>query len=351
MKQLVPVIVVTALLWVRLESRAQLPIRPATSQSARDFLSGNFSWTTGPPLVSPVLRPSDPCYSVKDPSIVWYGGRWHLFCTIRSQKRTHQIEYLSFADWKDAVGSEHHVMKLSDGYFCAPQVFYFSPHHKWYMILQVEDQTRGPALQPAYSTTTDISDPFSWSKPALLYPKQPKNVKHWIDFWVICDDARAHLFFTSNDGRMWHADIALRDFPRTFGQPRVVLTADVFEASHTYKLKGTDKYLTLIEAVGGGRRYYKAYLADSLEGAWQPLAATQDHPFAGAANVHDSGPHWADSISHGELLRDGYDEHLQVDPTHLRFLFQGVTDEAMRGKPYGQIPWQLGIVEPRGPRF
>jgi hypothetical protein len=32
----------------------------------------------------------------------------------------------------------------------------------------------------------------------------------------------------------------------------------------------------------------------------------------------------------------------------LRFLFQGVSDEARAGKPYGQIPWRLGILERNG---
>ena len=38
--------------------------------------------------------------------------------------------------------------------------------------------------------------------------------------------------------------------------------------------------------------------------------------------------------------------NLEVDPVNLRFLFQGVTDEAKRGKAYGDIPWRLGILEP-----
>jgi len=61
--------------------------------------------------------------------------------------------------------------------------------------------------------------------------------------------------------------------------------------------------------------------------------------------VTEVGPHWTDSFSHGELIRDGYDETLEVAPADLRFLFQGVTDEAMAGKPYGQIPWRLGLLE------
>ena len=114
-----------------------------------------------------------------------------------------------------------------------------------------------------------------------------------------------------------------------------------------YRLKGRDKFLTLIEAQGGhGWRYYKSYLADRLEGPWKPLAATKDQAFASMRNVDHPSERWTDSISHGELLRAGYDERLEVDPERLRFLYQGVLDHSRRGKPYGQIPWRLGILEP-----
>jgi len=315
-------------------------------QGIDSFLAGRFNWAGGPPLVSPVARTEDPCHAVKDPSIVHYEGRWHLFCTIRSRKRTHQIEYLSFTGWKDADQAGRHVLRISDGYFCAPEVFYFTPQKKWYLICQVNDPSRKPTLQPAFSTTTNIANPGSWTRPALLYTQQPANVTAWIDFWVICDEARAHLFFTSNDGRMWRAETKLADFPGGWSQPSVVLRDDIFEAGHTYRLKGLDRFLTVVEAVDAGRRYYKAYLADRLDGEWKPLATTKEKPFAGPINVRDSGPHWTDSFSHGELLRDGFDQNLEVDPVNLRFLFQGVTDEAKRGKAYGDIPWRLGILEP-----
>jgi len=307
---------------------------------------GDFRWTVGSPVLSAAERPQDPCYSVKDPTIVRFNDRWHLFTTIRSQKRSHQIEYISFGDWSEAATAKRHILTITDGYFCAPQVFYFTPHKKWYLIYQASDQSRKPALQPAWSTTTDISDPQSWTKPALLFDQQPDNVQAWIDFWVICDDTKAHLFFTSNDGRMWRSETALAQFPHGWDRPRVVLKGDIFEASHTYRLKGMQKFLTMVEAQNGSRRYYKAYLADRLDGEWQPIAATRDKPFASPLNVRDTAEHWTDSFSHGELLRTGYDEHLEVDPANLRLLFQGVTDERMQGKKYGEIPWQLGILEP-----
>jgi hypothetical protein len=323
------------------------------ARDGADLARGPFHWISSGPLVAPVERPQDPCYSVKDPTVVWFKDRWHLFCTIRSEKRSHQIEYCSFADWKDADRAERHILKLSDGYFCAPQVFYFSPQKKWYMILQVADPSGKPRLQPAYSTTDDVSDPASWTKPELLYTTHPGNVKAWIDFWVICDAEKAHLFFTSNNGLLWRAETKLADFPRGWDEPRVVIKGDIFEASCTYKLKGQEKYLTLVEAEAKGRaggwRYYKAYLADSLQGEWKPLADTWEKPFAGPVNVGFAGEKWSDSISHGELLRTGYDERLEVDPSNLRFLYQGVLERDRAGKTYGQIPWRLGILEPVSP--
>ena len=80
-----------------------------------------------------------------------------------------------------------------------------------------------------------------------------------------------------------------------------------------------------------------------------PLADTWDTPFAGPRNVAFAGARWSDSVSHGELLRSGYDERLEADPADLRFLYQGVLERERQGKPYGQIPWRLGILEPAQP--
>jgi dienelactone hydrolase len=316
-----------------------------------DFLVGRFHWTATPALIAPADRPSDPCYGIKDPTVVRFDGRWHLFATIRSRKRLRQIEYCSFTEWQAAGKGTRHILPLGERDVAAPQVLFYKPHRKWYLIYQQIDNKRRPNHYPVYSTTTDLSDPTSWSKPVELYPRTPENVKEWIDFWIICDETRAHLFFTSLDRRMWRAETKRADFPAKWSKPVVVLKGDVFEASHTYRLVGLDKYLTIIEALDGtdsatGRRYYKAYLADKLDGAWKPLAATKEKPFAGPANVTRKGGSWTDSFSHGELLRTGHDELLEVDPAHLRFLFQGVSDAARKGKPYGEIPWKLGLLEP-----
>jgi hypothetical protein len=54
---------------------------------------------------------------------------------------------------------------------------------------------------------------------------------------------------------------------------------------------------------------------------------------------------WTANISHGELLRSGVDESLEVDPARVRFLFQGASDPEYRGQRYGAIPWRLGILD------
>ncbi|MGQ9575337.1 MAG: non-reducing end alpha-L-arabinofuranosidase family hydrolase [Thermoguttaceae bacterium] len=322
-----------------------LPGAAGPRRAVEDLLAGRFQWTISQPLVAPAQRPEDPCYSVKDPSVVFHQGRWHLFCTIRSVRRSHQIEYLSFADWKEADAAPRHLLQVHDGFYCAPQVFFFAPHRKWYLICQASDKSWKPEYGAAYSITTDIADPASWSRLKPL-DARPADGKAGLDFWVICDAQKAHLFFTTLDGRLWREQTRLADFPAGWSEPKLAIQGDLFEASHTYRLKGLDQYLTVVEAQGGhGWRYYKAYLADRLEGPWRPLAATKDHAFASLANAQSAGPRWTDSISHGELLRAGVDQHLEVDPANLRFLFQGVSDQARAGKPYGQIPWRLGMLE------
>lgn len=318
------------------------PDTPATGWPA----TGTFEWRASRPLVAPAQTPGEHRFSVKDPSIVFHDGRWHVFVTVRGRDRSHSVEYLSFTSWDQADSAPRHVLTASAGYFCAPQVFYFTPHRQWYLICQASDESWTPKYQAAYATTADIAAPDSWS-PLKPLGAQPADGKVGLDFWIICDEQKAHLFFTTLDGRLWREETTLAAFPGGWSKPVLAIRGDIFEAGHTYRLKGLDKYLTLVEAQGGhGWRYYKAYLADRLDGPWSPLAATKDKAFASMANVQHPTPRWTDSISHGELIRAGFDERLDVDPENLQFVFQGVLDKDRAGKPYGQIPWRLGILEP-----
>lgn len=51
---------------------------------------------------------------------------------------------------------------------------------------------------------------------------------------------------------------------------------------------------------------------------------------------------WTRDISHGELLRDGYDEKMVVDLDNLRFLFQGRDPNS--GGNYSLLPYRLVLL-------
>jgi hypothetical protein len=312
------------------------------------FRRGDFHWVTRGPVAAAAATDGENWHALKDPSVVRHQDQWHLFSTVRGKVRTHGIVYSRFADWPAAAQAKPQLLPIHPGYFCAPQVFYFTPQQRWYLICQASDKGWQPEYQPAWSVTTNLAQPESWSRLVPMFERAP-GIKAWLDFWVICDPTHAHLFYTSLDGKMWRMETPLARFPLGWSQPVLALEGDVFEASHTYRLQGTGVYLTLIEAQNGeGWRYYKAYLAERLAGPWQPMAAERDHAFASMRNVRQPDGRWTDVVSHGELLRAGVDEKLEVDPRHLRFLIQGVLDRDRAGLNYGQIPWQLGLLEPAG---
>jgi hypothetical protein len=304
-------------------------------------------WEYTYPLISPEKRDLNPSHAQKDPTVVFYEGKWHVFMTVKLPNKS-AIEYCSFTKWEEADKSKRTILRISNSnYYCAPQVFYFTPHNKWYLIYQM-GVPNANKMWVAYSTTSGIADPNSWTQAKAILDSgenDPRKVGG-LDYWIICDNQRAYLFLTSLDGRMWRLWTLLEDFPQGFNHCELALEAKIFEASHTYKLKGMNKYLTIVEE--NGRRYYKAYIADRLDGEWLPIADTAEQPFAGWNNIRPAKgvEPWTDNISHGELIRDGYDQMLTVDPNNLRFIFQGMWDKDKSGKEYGQFQWRIGMLTP-----
>ncbi|TWT57371.1 Alpha-L-arabinofuranosidase C precursor [Thalassoglobus neptunius] len=305
------------------------------------------SWVYTKPLVTPEDREVEPSRAQKDPTVVYHDGAWHLFMTVKLPGRS-AIEYCSFSDWEEADTAERTLLDVSDSnYFCAAQVFYFRPHKLWYLIYQ-DANPSGKKMRVAYSTTQDISDPHSWtkSKAALDGGTDDPRQVGGLDYWVICDDTHAYLFFTSLNGKMWRMKTSLEEFPNGFDDCQLALEAEIFEASHTYRIDGTTQFLTLIEQKG--RRYFKAYLADRLDGDWTPLADSADHPFASWKNIRpaEGVTAWTDNVSHGELVRLTNDETLTIDPNKLQFVFQGMFEKDKHLKGYGDFNWKIGILTP-----
>jgi hypothetical protein len=140
----------------------------------------------------------------------------------------------------------------------------------------------------------------------------------------------------------------LNEFPYGFGQLELALQADIFEASHTYRFEGFDRYLTIVEAILDSTVYYKAYIAESLDGDWVPVADSWEKPFAGKLNARPASGSsiWTDNIGHAELIRTGNDQTMPINPEKLQLVFQGVLRTEITG--YGRIPWRIGILTPDG---
>jgi hypothetical protein len=95
---------------------------------------------------------------------------------------------MNFSDFSKAASAvQVPLANKPVGDSVAPQVFYFRPHNKWYLISQ---------WGAKYSTNTDIANPDGWSAPKSLLSGGPSN---GIDYWVICDSANCHLFFSGDD--------------------------------------------------------------------------------------------------------------------------------------------------------
>ncbi|MEM6842244.1 MAG: non-reducing end alpha-L-arabinofuranosidase family hydrolase [Bacteroidota bacterium] len=342
----------TALLTTYLTFACNAPADEATEtetvEPTTPAISGNFEWTTGAPIINTDQFGEDEWIAIKDPSIVHYGDRYHLFCTLRGHERSHAIVYTSFTDFDQADATKPVVLPNHAGYHCAPQVFYYNPQEKWYLICQAKDSSWTPEYQAAFATSDNISDPNSWSALTPMGVQRPEN-SGYLDFWAMREDSTMHMFFTSDDGNMWRSATSVEDFPFGWSEPELAFQGDIFEASHIYRLTDTDStlYLNLIEAqLPEDRRYFKAYTASRLDGEWKPLAADSAQAYAAMNNVRQTSTEWTNSISHGELIRAGYDEYLEAQ-SDAPFIFQGVLHQDRQGKPYGQIPWDLGLLEPQ----
>jgi endo-1,4-beta-xylanase len=308
---------------------------------------GHFQWSSTAPLILPRSDTAHQVVALKDPSIVHAAGKYHVFMTTAGPQGW-GLAYTSFRTWREAPAAPLTFLDRSPigpGYRAAPQVFYFAPQKRWYMIFQGGD--------PLYSTTTTIDDPLSWSAPKPFFATAPDAVKGsdgkpvWLDFWVICDDSRCHLFNTGDNGRLYRSDTSLGDFPAGFGNTQVVLDDTrerLFEASMTYKVAGTGSYVTMVEAIGPKGRYFRSWTSDRLDGRWTPLADSLADPFAGSSNVSYPRGRWTLDISHGELIRTGNDQTLTIDPCKpLQFLYQGV-DPRADTTDYLNLPYRLGLL-------
>ncbi|WP_081913622.1 non-reducing end alpha-L-arabinofuranosidase family hydrolase [Glycomyces sp. NRRL B-16210] len=316
-------------------------------------LPTSYQWESSGELIGPKPDASHNVVSAKDPTVVQdSSGKWHVFFTVANTAGNWSLAYTGFDDWSQASAAPHTFLdtnpNIGSRYAAAPHVFYFEPDGLWYLVYQTG--------LPSYSTTSDINDPGSWSAPRNFQESMPDIVRdnigdgHWLDYWVICDDAKCHLFSADDNGHVYRAETTLGQFPNGFTNTQIVLQDtknNLFEGGAVYKLDDTGTYLLIWESIGSdGARYYRSYTADGIEGQWSPQATSQNAPFAGAANVTFPGGAWTTDISHGELLRSGADQTMPLDTGDLQLLYQGRDPNS--GGSYSQLPYRLGLLTLQG---
>jgi endo-1,4-beta-xylanase len=310
-------------------------------------LPSSFRWSSSGVLISPKSDATHNIAGIKDPSVVFYNGKWHVFASVANSSG-YSMVYTSFTDWAQAGAAPHSYLDRSGigtGYRAAPQVFYFAPQNKWYLVYQTGNAS--------YSTNSDISNPNGWSAPQNFYSSMPSIIAQnigngfWVDMWVICDNVNCYLFSSDDNGHLYRSQTTVAQFPNGFTNT-VIAAQDanrnnLFEASNVYKVQGSNQYLLIVEAIGSdGRRYFRSWTSPSIAGSWTPLAATESNPFARASNVTFPAGAWTRDISHGEMIRAGYDQTLTISPCNMRYLYQGLDPSA--GGDYNSLPWRLGLL-------
>ena len=130
-------------------------------------------WTVSKPIFKAGTQGTFDDISVKDPTIVFYNGQYHLFYTSKAIKETaSKIPYLSRG--RSGVGyvaaptleglqeaQRHNLDAIVETIVVAPQVFYFEPQKLWYLIAQTTVDGK-PDLMPIYLTNPDIEDVHGW---------------------------------------------------------------------------------------------------------------------------------------------------------------------------------------------
>lgn len=289
----------------------------------------NPTWYVDTPVIEHGQALPYDFYGAKDPTIVYYGGKYHVFYTGANRSGGWQMLYTSASTISGLKTAKRtYLSKIGESYFCAPQVFYYEPHGLWYLVYQ--DGTYGAA----YATTSNIADPSSWSGPKSFGISGNMG---W-DYYIVCDDTNAYMYNTPSDGsgNLYIRKTSLSNFPRGWSNPSVSIK-NTFEGAHVYKSKADGKYYLIVEDQKDGR-YYELWTSNSAGGPWSQVA----EKWAYRGNLSYNGPKWTTNVSHGELIRSGYNQKLEInDINRVDFLIQGTL--SLSGD-YQKLTWDLGMI-------
>jgi hypothetical protein len=275
-----------------------------------------YNWTSTAPLALPELPQAK---NLMEFAHINYKGKHVVYGTYQDNVSWRSLAFEPFSDWSEMATANQTRLPIS-GVAAAPQIFYFRPKNIWILAYQ---WGQNPF---EYRTSSDPSNLNGWSEPKPLWRGTiPQTSMGAVDPHLISDGQNMHLFFGAGKGAVYRVSMPIEKFPGDFGVSWEVVLQDkqtnVFDGIQVYRVKGQDKYLMLVNAMGvTTRRYSRSLTAPSLDGPWTPHAATEANPFASVLN---SNATWSLEVNQGRLLRSTNDETMTVDPCDLKLLFQG----------------------------
>ena len=334
-------------------------------------------WIISDPILIAGVKGTFDDVAVKDPSIVSYKDKYHLFYTAKSEiqidgKSQYSIScaYTSAETLENINNAKRfNIDSIVGAMVIAPQVFYFEPQKLWYIIAHTKVVVGNKSrLMPIYLTNPDIENVNGWSEITKIKTAR-SEYSFWIDFWVICDNKNAHMFYSDQKGSVWRLECPLNTFPQGFSKSKPELALYVhhkdeeiawkmFEAVHIYHVKKENKYLALLEGaykhparendVDARSRFIFGMTADSLNGEWKRVEKEQNLFLADAANLFFENENTTQysQVSHPELLRSGYNQKLEIEDYKMTMLFQ--TFDGSRFPDtynYDELPWKLILMK------
>jgi hypothetical protein len=275
--------------------------------------------------------------SIKDfTNVTMSDGRHLIYSSTHDQSNYGSEGMAPFTNWTDAAAATQTKMTTST---VAPELMYFTPKKQWILSYQ------WGSAKFNYMTSSDPTNANGWTGSKALLSEDITGATYGpIDHVPICDATNCYLFYAADNGKIYRASMAIGSFPGNFSGSTQILSdtqANLFEAVEVYTVKGTGKYLMIVECMGSAR-YFRAFSATSLGGTWTAIsnATGENTPFAGRKNISNP-PSWTNDVSHGDLVR-GYDETRTVDPCNLQLLYQGY-DPSFSGS-YDLKPYKLGLL-------